>query len=330
MKATEILNKIKAELGMKVNLETQLLEDGVTTLEAEAFEAGKECFIVMEEEMVPLAVGEYTLQDGRALYVEQEGIIASCDEKLKEEEEEPEEPELNQQSMPKKVVETNTRETHFEEATPEGAVSSIESVEEEILGEVSAIVEELTPESVAESDASEIAVAVVQAVTETIVEIPEELKEKYMKRKTKYGKNKLSEEEAEIIAEVETQIIENVAEVVNAETPEEVTPEIAEEIAVVVAEVVQEVVAESPEELKKQLFTKVKLSRVKRKSSKSRIALAKQKIERIKLAEAKKKKADGKRIVRNPEKKSEHKVDFKISPNKKKTAMDRVMQKLFK
>lgn len=40
MKATEILNKIKTELGMKVELETAVLEDGVTQIEAEVFAYG--------------------------------------------------------------------------------------------------------------------------------------------------------------------------------------------------------------------------------------------------------------------------------------------------
>jgi len=44
-------------------------------LEAEAFEAKNEVFIVTEEEKIALPVGEYTLEDGRVLMVEEEGII---------------------------------------------------------------------------------------------------------------------------------------------------------------------------------------------------------------------------------------------------------------
>jgi hypothetical protein len=55
------------------------LENG-TTVEAEAFEAGNEIFIVTEDEKVALPVGEYTLDDGLKLTVEQEGIIASMGE----------------------------------------------------------------------------------------------------------------------------------------------------------------------------------------------------------------------------------------------------------
>lgn len=63
----------------KVELATMQLENG-TTVEAEAFETGNEIFIVTEDEKVALPVGEYTLEDGLKLTVEQEGIIASIGE----------------------------------------------------------------------------------------------------------------------------------------------------------------------------------------------------------------------------------------------------------
>ncbi len=63
----------------KVELATMQLENG-TTVEAEAFETGNEIFIVTEDEKVALPVGEYTLEDGLKLTIEQEGIIASIGE----------------------------------------------------------------------------------------------------------------------------------------------------------------------------------------------------------------------------------------------------------
>lgn len=60
----------------KVELATMQLENG-TTVEAEAFEAGNEIFIVTEDERVALPVGNYTLEDSTELVVEEEGIIAS-------------------------------------------------------------------------------------------------------------------------------------------------------------------------------------------------------------------------------------------------------------
>lgn len=63
----------------KVELATMQLENG-TTVEAEAFEAGNEVFIVTEDEKVALPVGTYDLEDARELVVEEEGVIASIGE----------------------------------------------------------------------------------------------------------------------------------------------------------------------------------------------------------------------------------------------------------
>ena len=67
MKANQALKKIGQMLGMDIKLEQQTLADGVTIIEAESFEAGNEVFIVMEDELVPLPIGDYELQDGRML-----------------------------------------------------------------------------------------------------------------------------------------------------------------------------------------------------------------------------------------------------------------------
>ena len=78
MKPLDMLNQIKTLLGVedaeKVELAQMTLDNG-TVLEAEAFEANNEVFIVTEEEKIALPVGEYTLEDGRVLMVEEEGII---------------------------------------------------------------------------------------------------------------------------------------------------------------------------------------------------------------------------------------------------------------
>lgn len=68
----------------KVELATMQLENG-TTVEAEAFEAGNEIFIVTEDEKVALPVGTYSLEDARELVVDEEGVIASIGEPAAEE-----------------------------------------------------------------------------------------------------------------------------------------------------------------------------------------------------------------------------------------------------
>ena len=89
MKATEILLKAKELLSIEteveeVKLAQATLENG-TVIEADEMAAGQEVFIVTEDEKVALPVGEYTLEDGQALVVEEEGIIASIGEAQEEE-----------------------------------------------------------------------------------------------------------------------------------------------------------------------------------------------------------------------------------------------------
>lgn len=131
MKENTILTRIAALLGMnKVELATMKLMDGVTVLEADAFEAGMEVFIVTEDEQrVALPVGEYELEDGSMLVVAQEGIIAEIKPAAAEEEapaapgeaEEPAtEPMMEEQMAdeaipvaPKKVIKSTIEEMLF-------------------------------------------------------------------------------------------------------------------------------------------------------------------------------------------------------------------------
>jgi len=75
MKATKMLNDIKTLLNIEVKLEEMKLENG-TVITTEALEKGNEVFIVTDDEKVAMPVGEYILEDGKLLIVEEEGIIA--------------------------------------------------------------------------------------------------------------------------------------------------------------------------------------------------------------------------------------------------------------
>ena len=94
MKATDMLNKVKELIGVELSQEVKLaqatLENG-TVIESESFEVGSEVFIVTEEEKVALPIGDYTLEDGEVLVVEEEGIIASIGAVEETPEEAPEE-----------------------------------------------------------------------------------------------------------------------------------------------------------------------------------------------------------------------------------------------
>ena len=84
MNSKETLLKVKTLLGLEVQLEERKLENG-TRFEAESFEAGKEVFIVTDEDQrIAVPVGEYLLDDGMMLIVEEEGIIAGLTESEEE------------------------------------------------------------------------------------------------------------------------------------------------------------------------------------------------------------------------------------------------------
>jgi hypothetical protein len=125
MSENKILNKVRALLGMEVSLEQMKLTDGVSVLEADAFEAGNEVFIVTEDDQrIALPIGEYDLENGMVLVVAEEGMIAEVKEKEVEEEEAPEveveveggnkiEEEMAAEAAPKKTVESIIKETFF-------------------------------------------------------------------------------------------------------------------------------------------------------------------------------------------------------------------------
>jgi hypothetical protein len=145
MKATEVLKRIMTELSsvkeetVEVKFEQMTLENG-TVLEAEAFEAGNEVFIVNEEDRIAVPVGEYTMADGRVLYVTEEGLIAEIKTAEAEAEEEAVEVEVEaSEETPEVVEETLAEEMPMEDKVKEIVMPIIE----EIKAELSAIREEM-------------------------------------------------------------------------------------------------------------------------------------------------------------------------------------------
>ena len=97
-----MLNEIKTLLNIEVKLEEMKLENG-TVVSAETFEKGKEIFIITDDEKIAMPVGEYILEDGRLVVVEEEGIIADIrevsDEVPAKEEEAEETEDLKEEEM---------------------------------------------------------------------------------------------------------------------------------------------------------------------------------------------------------------------------------------
>ena len=104
----EIKNLLGVELSEQVQEEpqvvlAQLKLDNGTVLEADDFAAGKDVFILTEDEKVALPKGEYQLEDGRTLEVLEDGVINSVEvkaEETPEEKPEKEEEELDETKYP--------------------------------------------------------------------------------------------------------------------------------------------------------------------------------------------------------------------------------------
>jgi len=138
-----VINEIKTLLGMEVKLAQMKLEDGVTVIESEVFEAEAAVFIVNGEDRIALPVGEYKLEDGMVLKVEVEGVIASIEmpeEEMPETETEAPEVEVEveaQAAAPKRVVESITKEMFFSEIEKLRAeIAELKSVKQELSAEV--------------------------------------------------------------------------------------------------------------------------------------------------------------------------------------------------
>ena len=144
-----VINEIKTLLGMELNLAQMKLEDGITVIEAEAFEPEMPVFIVNGEEKVPVPVGEYKLEDGMILVVTVEGIIAEIKEVAIEEEAPEAEIEVEVEAQaeavatPKRIVESVSKEMFFAEIEKlQAQIAELKSVKQELSSEV--VVEPLT------------------------------------------------------------------------------------------------------------------------------------------------------------------------------------------
>jgi hypothetical protein len=140
MKSNEMLNQVKILLGIEVKLEQMKLENG-TVLEADKFEAGNEIFIVTEDERVALPIGEYVLENGMVVVIEEEGLIKEV--KSSESEEAPE-VEVEAEEDEKEEMQYATKEELAEvKSMIEEIKAMLEPKKEEELSEVK---EELSSE----------------------------------------------------------------------------------------------------------------------------------------------------------------------------------------
>ena len=195
MNTNTVLNKVRELLGMQIELEQRKLDDGVTVVEADAFEAEAEIFIVTEDEQkIALPVGEYKLEDGMVIVVSEEGGIAEVkeaeeaeeDKKMEEEEEKEEagyeekEEEMAEEKKPvKKTVESIVKETFFTE------IEALKKENEDLKAEIELLSKDKTEETTNEVENKEEVVELsdektesVEAATKPITHNPENVEEK--------------------------------------------------------------------------------------------------------------------------------------------------------
>lgn len=130
MNSNDMINQIKTLLGMETKLAQAKLENG-TVIEADEMAEGNEIFIVTDDERIAMPVGEYQLEDGQVLIVEEEGIIASVGAA---------------EEAPEEEVEAEVAEDLSEEVTEENLEEEKEEMgyaTKEELAEVKSMIEEI-------------------------------------------------------------------------------------------------------------------------------------------------------------------------------------------
>ena len=163
MKANDMLNKIKTIIGgielteevKEVQLAEMKLQNG-TVVEAEEFKKDEAIFIKSDDERIAMPVGEYVLEDGKLLVVEEEGIIAdmrdvsddvpakeeASEEEVKEEMEE-EADVADWKGMEKRIKNLEDAIADLKADKVEASEETKEDIKEDIVEEVK---EELTEE----------------------------------------------------------------------------------------------------------------------------------------------------------------------------------------
>lgn len=120
--AENVLQRVLSALNMKSDIKVDLAqkktEDGTIILDSENFAIGEPVFIVTEEGNIPLPTGEYILEDGSMIAVDEMGVIVEIGTKEGEEVEveiesqnEPMKKQIEENmggQMPKKIVKTKS------------------------------------------------------------------------------------------------------------------------------------------------------------------------------------------------------------------------------
>ena len=146
----DILNRVyeivmgkETEEAVKVELAQIKTADGQAIMEADAFEIGQAVFVVTEEGNIPVPMGEYVLEEGLKVKVDEQGVIVEVETEGAEEVEEVEAKDMEEKEevmgedkmeakMPKKIIKTKTEmeESYFNKF--DARLSAIERTNEDL------------------------------------------------------------------------------------------------------------------------------------------------------------------------------------------------------
>ena len=148
----DILNRVyeivmgkETEEAVKVELAQIKTADGQAIMEADAFEIGQAVFVVTEEGNIPVPMGEYILEEGLKIKVDEQGVIVEVETEGAEEIEEVEAKDMVEKEeedmmgkdkmeakMPKKIIKTKTEmeESYFNKF--DARLSAIERTNEDL------------------------------------------------------------------------------------------------------------------------------------------------------------------------------------------------------
>ena len=170
MNAESILDRIMVKLGINepvaVALEQVKTEDGQAIFEADAFEVGQAVFIVTEDGKIPAPAGEFAMEDGNIVEVDENGVIVEIakkeaevtEEEITEEvvaEDMPMKDEIKEEMMkPKRTVKSKTEmeESYFSkqiselEAKFEARLSALEAEKVALSAQNEELLEKLATE----------------------------------------------------------------------------------------------------------------------------------------------------------------------------------------
>jgi len=184
MKANDMLNKIKTIIGgielteevKEVQLAEMKLQNG-TVVEAEEFKKDEAIFIKSDDERIAMPVGEYVLEDGKLLVVEEEGIIAdmrdvsddvpakeeASEEEVKEEMEE-EADVADWKGMEKRIKNLEDAIADLKADKVEASEETKEDIKEDIVEEVKEELTEEVKEEIKEDVNEEVELSAVETV----------------------------------------------------------------------------------------------------------------------------------------------------------------------